>query len=69
VVRILENGDGEPLDVGRRTRTIPSALRRALKSRDQGCVFPGCTHKGYVDGHHIHHRAEGGETKLFAAFR
>jgi hypothetical protein len=64
VVRILENGDGEPLDVGRRTRTIPSALRRALKSRDQGCVFPGCTHKRYVDGHHIHHWAEGGETKL-----
>jgi hypothetical protein len=64
VVRILESGDGEPLDVGRRTRTIPSALRRALKSRDQGCVFPGCTHKRYVDGHHIHHWAEGGETKL-----
>ena len=42
----------------------PSALRRALKSRDQGCVFPGCTHKRYVDGHHIHHWAEGGETKL-----
>ncbi|HQR48390.1 MAG TPA: DUF222 domain-containing protein [Steroidobacteraceae bacterium] len=64
VVRILENGEGEPLDVGRKTRTIPPALRRALKSRDQGCVFPGCTHKRYVDGHHIHHWAEGGETKL-----
>lgn len=64
VVKILENGDGEPLDVGRKTRTIAPALRRALKSRDQGCVFPGCTHKRYVDGHHIHHWADGGETKL-----
>ena len=64
VVEILENGEGEPLDVGRKTRTIPPALRRALKSRDQGCVFPGCTHKRFVDGHHIHHWAEGGETKL-----
>ena len=64
VVRIVEDGDGEPLDVGRKTRTIPPALRRALKSRDQGCVFPGCTHRRYVDGHHIHHWAEGGETKL-----
>jgi hypothetical protein len=64
VVKILENGEGEPLDVGRKTRTIPPALRRALKSRDQGCVFPGCTHKRYVDGHHIQHWAEGGETKL-----
>jgi Domain of unknown function (DUF222)/HNH endonuclease len=64
VVKILEDSEGEPLDVGRKTRTIPPSLRRALKSRDQGCVFPGCTHKRYVDGHHIHHWAEGGETKL-----
>jgi hypothetical protein len=64
IVRITENGAGEPLDVGRKTRSIPPALRRALQSRDQGCVFPGCTHKRYVDGHHIRHWAEGGETKL-----
>jgi Domain of unknown function (DUF222)/HNH endonuclease len=64
VVKILEDSEGEPLDVGRKTRTIPPSLRRALKSRDKGCVFPGCTHKRYVDGHHIHHWAEGGETKL-----
>ena len=64
VVKIVEDDRGEPLDVGRKTRTIPSALRRALQSRDQGCVFPGCSHKRYVDGHHIHHWAEGGATKL-----
>lgn len=64
VVRVVENGAGEPLDVGRKTRSIPPALRRALQSRDQGCVFPGCTHKRYVDGHHIRHWADGGETKL-----
>jgi hypothetical protein len=27
-------------------------------------VFPGCAHKRYVDGHHIEHWADGGETKL-----
>jgi len=64
IVRIVEDAQGEPLDVGRKTRSIPPALRRALKSRDQGCVFPGCTHQRYVDGHHIQHWAEGGETKL-----
>jgi hypothetical protein len=64
VVKILEDSEGEPLDVGRKTRTIPPSLRRALKSRDHGCVYPGCTHKRYVDGHHIHHWAEGGETRL-----
>ena len=64
VVRILENEKGEPLDVGRRTRTIPPAIRRALNSRDKGCRFPGCSFKRYVDGHHVRHWADGGETKL-----
>jgi Domain of unknown function (DUF222)/HNH endonuclease len=64
VVRIVEDERGDPLDVGRRTRSIPPALRRALNSRDQGCCFPGCTQTRYVDGHHIKHWAEGGETKL-----
>ncbi len=64
VVRILENERGEPLDVGRKTRTIPPAIRRALSSRDQGCRFPGCCFKRYVDGHHVQHWADGGETKL-----
>ncbi len=63
-VKITEDDNGEPLNVGRKTRSIPPALRRALKSRDKGCVFPGCTHQKYVDGHHVHHWAEGGETKL-----
>jgi hypothetical protein len=64
VIRIIEDEDGEPLNVGRKTRTIPPAIRRALNSRDKGCRFPGCTHTRYVDGHHIHHWANGGETKL-----
>jgi hypothetical protein len=64
ILRIREDERGEPLDVGRKTRSIPPALRRALRSRDQGCVFPGCTHKRYVDGHHIRHWADGGATKL-----
>ena len=63
-VKITEDDNGEPLNVGRKTRSIPPALRRALNSRDKGCVFPGCTHKKYVDGHHVHHWANGGETKL-----
>ena len=64
VVEITEDERGEPLDVGRRTRSIPPSLRRALKSRDQGCMFPGCGHRRFVDGHHIEHWAAGGETRL-----
>ncbi len=63
VVRIVER-DGRPLTVGRRTRTIPPALRRALRSRDGGCRFPGCTHERFLHAHHIRHWARGGPTTL-----
>jgi hypothetical protein len=64
LVTVTENERGDALDVGRKTRSIPPAIRRALNSRDQGCRFPGCTHQRYVDAHHIHHWVHGGETKL-----
>jgi hypothetical protein len=64
LVTVTENAQGEPLDVGRKTRSVPPAIRRALKSRDNGCRFPGCTHQRYVDAHHIQHWVHGGETKL-----
>jgi hypothetical protein len=40
------------------------AFLRRCAARDKGCVFPGCTHKRYVDGHHIQHWANGGATRL-----
>ncbi len=64
IVRILESGDGEPLDIGRKTRVSSPALRRALKRRDRGCRFPNCTNTRFVDGHHIMHWADGGATRL-----
>jgi hypothetical protein len=64
IVGLIENDDGDVLNVGRKTRSIPPALKRALNARDKGCRFPGCCNKRYVDGHHIHHWANGGETKL-----
>jgi hypothetical protein len=64
VVPVLETEEGEVLDVGRKTRTIPAAIRRALNLRDPGCCFPGCTHRRYLDAHHVKHWIDGGETKL-----
>jgi 5-methylcytosine-specific restriction endonuclease McrA len=49
---------------GRRTRTIPRALRRALRRRDRACCFPGCENRRFLDAHHIDHWAKGGETTL-----
>jgi hypothetical protein len=56
--------DGKPLSVGRKTRSVPPALRRALRRRDRGCRFPGCERRRFVDAHHIEHWALGGETSL-----
>ena len=64
IVPIKEDENGEPLSIGRRSRTIPPPMRRALRARDQGCRFPGCTNTRFVDGHHIKHWADGGETSL-----
>ena len=63
VVALIEDEDGEPLNVGRKTRTISAPLRRFLNARDKGCRFPGCTNTKWVDGHHVKHWVDGGETK------
>ncbi|MFL5840652.1 MAG: DUF222 domain-containing protein [Thermoleophilaceae bacterium] len=63
LVRVLER-DGKTISVGRKTRTISPAQRRALAMRDNGCAFPGCCQRHHVDGHHIEHWADGGETNL-----
>jgi hypothetical protein len=60
----IREGDGKPLSIGRKRRTIPPALRRALESRDRTCRFPGCERSRFTDGHHIRHWAHGGETSL-----
>ena len=64
VVGIIEDNNGEPLSIGRRSRSIPPPMRRALRVRDGGCRFPGCTNSRFVDGHHIKHWADGGATSL-----
>jgi 5-methylcytosine-specific restriction endonuclease McrA len=55
--------DGQVVEVGARTRTIPPALRRALHHRDRSCRFPGCTVR-IGQGHHVRHWAQGGPTTL-----
>ena len=62
VVVAHTDDDGDPLDVGRRRRTIPSAIMRALLIRDRGCAFPGCNHQAFVEAHHLEHWSNGGDT-------
>ena len=64
LVAVRTDESGHVLDIGRKTRTIPPAIRRALLIRDRRCRFPGCTHTRWLDAHHVEHWAHGGETKL-----
>ena len=62
-VVMTHDDDGRILDVGRKTRVVSPALRRALVARDKECQFPGCDRK-YCDAHHLQHWAYGGATSL-----
>ena len=39
-VVLVEDGEGEPLSIGRKSRVVPAAIKRALWARDKGAVFP-----------------------------
>lgn len=61
--RIVLGPDGEIIDVGRRTRVIPTALRRGIIARDRHCTWPGCDRDPrWCDVHHLKHWADGGST-------
>ena len=64
LIGVVKGARGEPLAVGRRTRAVPPAIRRALRIRDGGCRFPGCDRTRFTHAHHIRHWADGGETNL-----
>jgi hypothetical protein len=65
VTRVITDAASQPLDVGRKTKVVPPALRRAVAVRDGGCVFPGCGRpSSWCDAHHVRHWADGGSTSL-----
>ncbi len=60
----MHHGDGGAvLDIGRKTRSVPPSIRRALQARDRSCRFPGCTARR-CDAHHVEHWVDGGVTSL-----
>jgi Domain of unknown function (DUF222)/HNH endonuclease len=63
VVEMRHDGHHEALTSGRKMRTVPSSIRRALAARDATCQFPACTSRR-CDAHHIVHWADGGATGL-----
>jgi hypothetical protein len=63
ISRIITHGESQILDVGRKTRTIPPAIRKTIILRDKTCRWPGCRKPApYCDVHHLLHWADGGTT-------
>jgi Domain of unknown function (DUF222)/HNH endonuclease len=62
---ILGGPPSQPLDVGRTTRVVTPAQRRALAVRDGGCVVPGCDRPlAWCEAHHLIPWLDGGPTDL-----
>jgi hypothetical protein len=65
IIPVVLGSRGEPLDVGRASRTVPTAIRRAVILRDGGCAFPGCSVPArWSDIHHVVHWADHGPTNV-----
>ncbi|MGH8915865.1 MAG: DUF222 domain-containing protein [Acidimicrobiia bacterium] len=55
--------DGEPLAMGRRTRTVGRKLRRFVLDRDGGCTADGCPSRYRLEAHHVVPWARNGKTE------
>ena len=65
LTRVVTAGPSEILDVGRATRIVPAAIRRALHVRDGGCVGYDCDRPPqWTQAHHVIHWRHGGPTSL-----
>lgn len=62
IVPFAKDEEGNIVAVGKRSRTVPASIARALRMRDRHCRFPGCTSTLWLDAHHVVHWAKGGPT-------
>jgi hypothetical protein len=65
VARVVMAGESPVLDLGRATRVVSPALRKAVVARDRHCQHPGCRVPAkWCDVHHVVHWIDGGRTDL-----
>ena len=65
ISRLVIGPNSEPLDIGRKSRVIPGAMRRAVIARDRHCQYPGCFRAArWCDVDHKIDWIHGGATKL-----
>ncbi|MGW7683093.1 DUF222 domain-containing protein [Kribbella sp. NPDC054772] len=63
ILPIVLGSDSQPLDVGTTVRLATGPIRKALITRDKGCVCCGAP-PIYCDAHHVTSWIDGGETKI-----
>ncbi|MGW7687255.1 DUF222 domain-containing protein [Kribbella sp. NPDC054772] len=63
VIPVVLGSKSEPLDVGRSERLVTRAMRRALNTRDRGCVVCGAP-PVMCDAHHLIPWIDGGVTAV-----
>ena len=61
---VIHDKDGQPLGVGRTSRSTPQWLHHRLAARDPECRFPGCQNTKFLQNHHAHWWTRGGPTDL-----
>ncbi|MFI6829945.1 DUF222 domain-containing protein [Kribbella sp. NPDC050241] len=64
IIPLVLGSNSEPLDVGRSERLVTRAMRRALNTRDKGCVVCGAP-PIHCDAHHLRSWLDGGETAIW----
>jgi hypothetical protein len=63
--RVLVDAKSVIVDVGRASRVVSPAMRRALDARDGSCRWPGCEKPAaWSAAHHLTHWIDGGATDL-----
>jgi len=64
-VVLTEDKQGEALSIGRKSRIVPTAIKRAVLAKHNNCcAFPGCSNRRFLHIHHIEHWSNGGETSV-----
>jgi len=65
-VKTLIERDGVAIADGRQKPTVPPRMKRAVRSRDGVCGYPGCAVPATrCEAHHIDHWFDGGPTELW----
>ncbi len=65
ITRVILDGDSAIVNVGRARRLPTAAARKALRVRDQTCIWPGCDRAAcWTQVHHFEPWAKGGLTNL-----